>query len=49
MGRGVLRPDLAVTHFRLARHTPSDALAPFVDYYRSLLAVPAIPPRTMPP
>ena len=33
MGRGVLRPDLAATHFRLARHQPSDALAPFVDYY----------------
>ena len=33
MGRGVLRPDLAGTHFRLARHAPSDALAPFVDYY----------------
>jgi AraC-like DNA-binding protein len=33
MGPGVLRPDLAATHFRLARHAPSDALAPFVDYY----------------
>jgi len=33
MGRGVLRPDLAATHFRLGRHRPSDALAPFVDYY----------------
>jgi len=33
MGRGVLRPDLAATHFRLGRHAPSDALAPFVDYY----------------
>src|SRR5258707_9566197 len=33
MGRGVLRPDLAVTHFRLDRHKPADALAPFVDYY----------------
>jgi AraC-like DNA-binding protein len=33
MGRGVLRPDLAATHFRLARHKPSDLLAPFVDYY----------------
>jgi len=33
MGRGVLRPDLAATHFRLDRHAPSDALAPFVDYY----------------
>jgi len=33
MGRGVLRPDLAATHLRLDRHKPSDALAPFVDYY----------------
>jgi AraC-like DNA-binding protein len=33
MGRGVLRPDLAATHFRLGRHAPPDALAPFVDYY----------------
>jgi len=33
MGRGVLRPDLAATHFRLGRHAPSDVLAPFVDYY----------------
>ena len=33
MGRGVLRPDLAATHLRLARHKPSDLLAPFVDYY----------------
>jgi hypothetical protein len=33
MGRGVLRPDLAATRFRLARHRPSEALAPFVDYY----------------
>jgi AraC-like DNA-binding protein len=33
MGRGVLRPDLAATHFRLGRHAPSDTLAPFVDYY----------------
>jgi AraC-like DNA-binding protein len=33
MGRGVLRPDLAASHFRLDRHRPSDALAPFVDYY----------------
>jgi AraC-like DNA-binding protein len=33
MGRGVLRPDLAATHFRLGRHAPSDALAPFVDYF----------------
>ena len=33
MGRGVLRPDLAATRFRLARHTPSEALTPFVEYY----------------
>ena len=33
MGRGVLRPDLAALHFRLDRHQPSAALAPFVDYY----------------
>ena len=33
MGRGVLRPDLAATRFRLARHPPSAALAPFVEYY----------------
>jgi AraC-like DNA-binding protein len=33
MGRGVLRPDRAATHFRLARHSPSAALAPFVEYY----------------
>ena len=33
MGRGVLRPDLAATHFRLDRLPPSDALAPFVVYY----------------
>ena len=33
MGRGVLRPELAATHFRLSRHSPSEALAPFVDYY----------------
>jgi len=33
MGRGVLRPDLAAAHFRLDRHQPSAALAPFVDYY----------------
>jgi AraC-like DNA-binding protein len=33
MGRGVLRPDLAATHFRLSRHSPSEALAPFVEYY----------------
>ena len=33
MGRGVLRPDLAATRFRLARYQPSDSLAPFVEYY----------------
>ena len=33
MGRGVLRPDFAATRFGLARHRPSDALNPFVDYY----------------
>ncbi|MGB6583845.1 MAG: helix-turn-helix domain-containing protein [Streptosporangiaceae bacterium] len=33
MGRGVLRPDLAATRFRLARYPPSDPLAPFVEYY----------------
>ncbi len=33
MGRGVLRPDLAVSRLRLDRHQPSAALAPFVDYY----------------
>ena len=33
MGRGVLRPDLAAARFRLGRHQPSAALAPFVDYY----------------
>jgi AraC-like DNA-binding protein len=33
MGRGVLRPDLAASHLRLTRHKPSEALAPFVDYY----------------
>src|SRR5712691_5471668 len=33
MGRGVLRPDIAATRFGLARHRPSDALAPFVEYY----------------
>ena len=33
MGRGVLRPDLAATRFRLARHAPSEALTPFVEYY----------------
>jgi len=33
VGRGVLRPDLAALNFRLSRHAPSDALAPFVDYY----------------
>jgi len=33
MGRGVLRPDVAALHLRLTRHKPSEALAPFVDYY----------------
>jgi AraC-like DNA-binding protein len=33
MGRGVLRPDLAALSFRLTRPKPSEALAPFVDYY----------------
>jgi AraC-like DNA-binding protein len=33
MGRGVLRPDLAASVIRLDRHKPSEALAPFVDYY----------------
>jgi AraC-like DNA-binding protein len=33
MGRGVLRPDVAAAHFRLARHEPSEVLAPFVEYY----------------
>jgi len=33
MGRGVLRPDLAATRFRLVRHSPSATLAPFVEYY----------------
>jgi hypothetical protein len=33
MGRGVLRPDLAASVLRLDRHKPSEALAPFVDYY----------------
>jgi AraC-like DNA-binding protein len=33
MGRGVLRPDLAAAHLRLDRCPPSDALAPFVEYY----------------
>ena len=33
MGRGVLRPDLAASRFRLSRHEPSEALAPFVEYY----------------
>ena len=33
MGRGVLRPEEAATRFRLARHAPSEALAPFVEYY----------------
>ena len=33
MGRGVLRPDLAALCLRLSRPEPSEALAPFVDYY----------------
>jgi AraC-like DNA-binding protein len=33
MGRGVLRPDLAASRFRLVRHQPSAALSPFVEYY----------------
>jgi AraC-like DNA-binding protein len=33
MGRGVLRPDLAASVIRLDRHKPTDALAPFVDFY----------------
>ena len=33
MGRGVLRPEEAATRFRLVRHRPSDALAPFVDFH----------------
>jgi len=33
MGRGVLRPGLAASRFRLSRHAPSEALAPFVEYY----------------
>ncbi len=33
MGRGVLHPGEAATRFRLARHAPSEALAPFVEYY----------------
>jgi AraC-like DNA-binding protein len=33
MGRGVLRPDLAADSFSLARHPPSAALAPFVDFH----------------
>jgi AraC-like DNA-binding protein len=33
MGRGVLRPDLAARRFTLSRHPPSEALAPFVEYY----------------
>jgi AraC-like DNA-binding protein len=33
MGRGVLRPEVAATRFRLARHSPSAELAPFVEYY----------------
>lgn len=33
MGRGVLRPGQATQQFTLARHDPSAALAPFVDYH----------------
>ena len=33
LGRGVLRPDEAVTKFRLIRCEPSAALAPFVDFH----------------
>jgi len=33
LGRGVLRPDVAATKFRLARYDPSAALAPFVDFH----------------
>jgi AraC-like DNA-binding protein len=33
LGRGVLRPDLAVTKFRLTRYPPGPALAPFVDFH----------------
>ena len=33
MGRGVLRPEEAAARFRLARHSPSAALAPFVEYH----------------
>ena len=33
MGRGVLRPDLAATISGWSGTAPSDALAPFVDYY----------------
>ena len=33
MGRGVLRPGLAAARFHLARHQPSAAVAPFVDFY----------------
>jgi AraC-like DNA-binding protein len=36
MGRGVLRPDLAASVLRLDRHKPTDALAPFVDFYWDL-------------
>jgi AraC-like DNA-binding protein len=33
MGRGVLRPEEAATRFRLVRHSPSQVMAPFVEYY----------------
>ncbi|WP_412544371.1 helix-turn-helix domain-containing protein [Longispora sp. K20-0274] len=33
MGRGVLHPALAATGFRLSRHAPSAALAPFVEFH----------------
>jgi AraC-like DNA-binding protein len=33
MGRGVLRAGLAADRFSLTRITPSDPLAPFVDFY----------------
>ena len=33
MGRGVLRPDLAMSRFGLSRSAPSGPLAPFVEYY----------------
>jgi len=33
MGRGVRRPDLAMSRFGLSRSAPSGPLAPFVEYY----------------